>query len=553
MAVTALFATTPALSYASPTAVDDKASEPAVVAHLKGVPDVVAHVNGVAIAKAAFVSKYKKMTKVFSDRGRVIPESVAKRYQTSILRELVDKELLRQEMNRFGVVPNPRAVQESYLRHKELSKAEEKFHRFMGTAQASEEEIRSNIAFEVGVKQLCARNNALAVSDVEVRQHYEAHQDLFFVEPQVRVRHILIKVADNVSFEQGKERRQWAEKVHRLAVASGADFAILAKELSEEPSSIRGGDLGFISRGGMAPAFERIAFKLKVGEISRPIKTRFGWHVIKLEEKREGRQQSLEEVSSLIAKRIANHKARDVKAQLLKDLREKATIDTFLEKRQATIVAPESVASKGPLTAISLPCNTDCQGYVNAMEMWTSRKGYKPLKLLAALIQDKGPTIEAVYGALQRSFNEEKDPTIVKQAPTPSLNVAVSKEEAISLWGAYWRDATHLYQVAVLKLMGKKVQFFVFGGYESESKENQACIRLTEFNAFPLGEDPSGMTERVVEQMKSDPTTFLEESCDEITRAGPIFRQLDPDESESVISYTVGSELVPKSWHTKGP
>lgn len=94
-------------------------------------------------------------------------------------------------------------------------------------------------------------------------------QDIKMRKKEVKVLHILVK-----TFEQAQQIRG--------RVLSGEDFAALAKEFSFCPSAQRGGDLGYFARGRMAPEFERSAFDLKEGEVSEPVETDFGWHLIKV-------------------------------------------------------------------------------------------------------------------------------------------------------------------------------------------------------------------------------------------------------------------------------
>ena len=96
-------------------------------------------------------------------------------------------------------------------------------------------------------------------------------------EEEVRARHILVESKDKA--------RELFEKI-----AHGADFAQLAKEHSKDPASKdQGGELGFFARGQMVPQFEEAAFKLKRGEVSEPFETQFGWHIVKVDERRQRR------------------------------------------------------------------------------------------------------------------------------------------------------------------------------------------------------------------------------------------------------------------------
>ena len=130
-------------------------------------------------------------------------------------------------------------------------------------------------------------------------------------EKEIRVRHILVASEDDA-------------KVVIADLDKGADFATLAKARSTGPTGPRGGDLGFFGRGRMVPEFDQAAFALKVGDYSRePVKTQFGWHVIKVEEERESALAPFEEVKAKLRQRMQTEKLR----ALIDTLRGKAKIE----------------------------------------------------------------------------------------------------------------------------------------------------------------------------------------------------------------------------------
>ena len=109
-----------------------------------------------------------------------------------------------------------------------------------------------------------------------------------------------------------------------------ANFALLAKERSEGPSATKGGDLGFFGHGQMVPPFEEAAFALQPGEISHIVETRFGFHIIKLEERHEGRTVPLEETSGQIRQYLKQQQLQATVAKLIEDLRAGAEIENAL-------------------------------------------------------------------------------------------------------------------------------------------------------------------------------------------------------------------------------
>ena len=145
---------------------------------------------------------------------------------------------------------------------------------------------------------------------------------------EISARHILVASEDEA-------------KAVLKAIRDGADFAEQAKAKSIGPSGPRGGDLGFFKAEDMVPDFSQAAFALKEGEISEPVQTEFGWHVIKVDERREQPAPTFEDS----ADELRNTVAQEVVAEIMEGLREKADIKTF-NPDGTPQVAPGAAAPK---------------------------------------------------------------------------------------------------------------------------------------------------------------------------------------------------------------
>ena len=151
------------------------------------------------------------------------------------------------------------------------------------------------------------------LTEAKLKERYEETIAKNPGEAEVHARHILLKTEDEA-------------KAVIAEVNGGADFAVVAKEKSTGPSASKGGDLGFFKRGDMVPEFAEVAFSLKAGEVSaEPVKTQFGWHVIKVEERRDAAPPSFaESVEELRRDMIA-----DLAKSLVDGAREGADIKRF--------------------------------------------------------------------------------------------------------------------------------------------------------------------------------------------------------------------------------
>lgn len=147
------------------------------------------------------------------------------------------------------------------------------------------------------------------VTEEKVRAEHDKRLETMVQEEEVRARHILVDTQDE------------AEALVR-EISEGADFAELAREKSTGPSGPQGGDLGYFTAGVMVPAFSEAAFAMDAGEVSAPVQTDFGWHVIKVEDKRLKPLPSYDELAPQIRDELSSEAVDDV----LTELRGRATI-----------------------------------------------------------------------------------------------------------------------------------------------------------------------------------------------------------------------------------
>lgn len=160
--------------------------------------------------------------------------------------------------------------------------------------------LRERALMEMMMEKLSAE----AVTPDKLKAFYEEAVKGLAPEEEVRARHILVEKEDE------------AKKVH-ARVKGGEDFAKIAAELSKDPGSGKeGGDLGFFAKDRMVPEFAEAAFKLKPGEISDPVKSQFGWHVIKVEEKRTKPVPKLDEVKDELSRYLVQKTQQETIAKL---------------------------------------------------------------------------------------------------------------------------------------------------------------------------------------------------------------------------------------------
>ena len=173
---------------------------------------------------------------------------------------------------------------------------------------ADRDDFKAKLAFarnRLLMDNLLAVEGKAALTDDNMKKVYEDAAKQITGEPEVHARHILVETED--------EAKKVADELKK-----GADFAELAKKTSKDPGAADGGDLGFFTKDQMVPEFSAVAFALEPGKISDPVKSQFGWHVIKVEEKRNRKAPDFEQVKPQIetvrgaqgAGRLRHHAAR---------------------------------------------------------------------------------------------------------------------------------------------------------------------------------------------------------------------------------------------------
>src|SRR5579862_6309117 len=152
------------------------------------------------------------------------------------------------------------------------------------------DDFKARLAFtrsRLLMDNLLAMEGKAATTDEAMKKVYEEASKQMSSEQEVHARHILVDTEDEA-------------KAVEEELKKGADFAELAKKKSKDPGASDGGDLGFFTKDQMVPEFSAVAFSLEPGKISDPVKTQFGWHIIKVEEKRNRKPPSFDQVKSQI-------------------------------------------------------------------------------------------------------------------------------------------------------------------------------------------------------------------------------------------------------------
>jgi len=268
----------------------------------KGV--VLAEVNGTAITDADFYKEQENLPPYLKPMTET-PEGKKEMLDTMVVRELI-----MQQAKKDGIDKSPAVA-------------------------AKLEDLKKRVVVEAFLKKKV--EESANVTDADMQAFYKKNEDKFKTGDQIRASHILVK-----SEEEAKAVEQ--------ELKGGAKFEDLAKKHSIDGAAAKGGDLGWFGKGAMLPDFEKVAFSLKEGSTSGIVKTKFGFHIIKLTGKRPAGKRSFDDVKDQIKAAIAPEKQQETFKKLKEELKKgaKLTIKEDALKALKNKGPEEAAATKKP-------------------------------------------------------------------------------------------------------------------------------------------------------------------------------------------------------------
>ncbi|MEO5897648.1 MAG: peptidylprolyl isomerase [Vicinamibacterales bacterium] len=292
------------------------------------LPEVLARVNGENVTKADFD---KLITQMEMSAGQPVPKERRDEIYRSALDQLVTYTLLSQETRARGIKPDDKQVDQQMQQIRGKFKTEEEFTKALAGRGMTPERLRSDMSQEAGIKTMMDAEVAgvAPVTDTEIRDFYEKNPDKFKQPEGVRASHILIPVPQGADQAAKKAAKTKADSVLKK-VKAGGDFAKLAREHSSDGSAQQGGDLGFFVPGQMVGPFDKAAFSMKPGEISDLVETQYGFHIIKVIEKKDASTVPLEQVTDRVREFLAGQRKQERGQAFINALKGKSKIEVLI-------------------------------------------------------------------------------------------------------------------------------------------------------------------------------------------------------------------------------
>ena len=293
------------------------------------LPQVLAKIDGQPVGREELETAVKDAE---SRAGRAVPPTERDAVYRGLLDRVILFRLLSAEAKLRGITVTPQEITDRIAQIKKQFPSEAEFQqeltkRHTTMAQLQEEQRRDLLHTKTIEAEVAPR---VAITPQELETFYKGNPDQFKEPEAVRASHILIGVAKDAPPDAKQAARTEAEGVLKRAKA-GEDFAALAKQYSKDPGSAAvGGDLNFFPKGQMVPEFSSVAFALKKDQISDVVTTQFGYHIIKLTERRAASTVPFEQVSDRIKEYLTEQQKQQKAQAFIDSLKQKAKIEVLV-------------------------------------------------------------------------------------------------------------------------------------------------------------------------------------------------------------------------------
>lgn len=362
LAIGLAFAISSSLANAKSKDVAAATPTPSASAATPQIPDVVATVDGKNITKADLDKALDDVLQAQGQTSSAIPEAMRLAAYNELLNDIVIDKLLT------------KAAANEKISGDELNAAITKFKTANGFATDADfdkalkehgqtlAKFKEHLTAALKQKKWVDAQTAgkMTVSDKDVKDFYDQHPESFKQPAEVQASHILIQVPQDAKPEVVAAKKKEIETI-AARIKKGEDFAKVAAEVSEDPGSkTKGGDLGFFPQeGAMVPEFSNAAFKLAKGEVSAPVRTQFGFHLIKVTDKKDARTIPFDEAKPKIAEFLKAQKQQQATRDVLEGLRKKADVKVFLPAPPQPQMPPQTPAANDETANPNSAASTD--------------------------------------------------------------------------------------------------------------------------------------------------------------------------------------------------
>jgi len=282
--------------------------------------EAVAWVNGEHLLRKDLNKEIHRINRSYSLQPS---DAETRKFEEEVLYQMIRRKLLTQEAEKHRIQLTPEKIRKAVSEQKgEIS--QEDFEKMLEKAGITYPEWENRIIEDRMIELLIssAINPKITIPEEELTAHHQAHQEEFHVQERVRVRQIVLSNKDE------------AKKVRERLTVGNEDFGLVAQEVSLSPDAEQGGEIGIFSRGEMPDEFDEICFSLQIEEISSVVKSPYGYHIFRVEERFPAGMLSFKESREIIMNKIFLEKREEYFTNYQKELWNRAEIKILLEPGQ---------------------------------------------------------------------------------------------------------------------------------------------------------------------------------------------------------------------------
>lgn len=280
---------------------------------------IVVLIIAMGIFLSAALSKDKAVAKINGDAisKDELYDVMVEQYGAAAVEQLIADKIIETEAKKEKITITDKELNTEVDKLKESYGGEDVFDQMLASNNTSLDALKEDLKNYLTLRKLLVPQ--IEIKDDELKTYFEENKDSLGEAEQVKASHIL--VADEAAAKEIKQK-----------LTDGADFAELAKEYStDEGTKENGGELGFFARGTMVTEFEDVAFALPVNEISDPVKTDYGYHIIKVEEKKDAKEANFDESKAEIKETLIDQKMETEYSTWLENKKKDYDIENSLE------------------------------------------------------------------------------------------------------------------------------------------------------------------------------------------------------------------------------
>ncbi|MCJ8499915.1 peptidylprolyl isomerase [Desulfatitalea alkaliphila] len=287
----------------------------------------LAKVNEAVVTEQMLTQELHLLQLEMAQRQASLGTGALRELRRTVLQDLIDRELLRQEAQARNIVVRQQWVQDALMELQQRMGGQQSFASALAAADITRRQMTERLQQAVAVRLLLQQEplKGVRVSETEIRAYYDDHQERFGGADTYRLRHLMVALSGTADDARDAAALQHIEQL-AARIDSGTPLAVLALDHSDCPSRGRGGDLGYLTADQMPTAFARAIADLPPGQISAPLRTDEGYHLIELIDRRVARPIPYHQVRAKIERTLRIKKEHDAVQAYLTRIKQQAEV-----------------------------------------------------------------------------------------------------------------------------------------------------------------------------------------------------------------------------------